>query len=245
MAKAFLGKSVRSDWFFLDKDRFHGNGPSRLFFFWSKVSKFKICNQDSVKMWMLLFFTARLPEKAKKIEIFGEISPKTGIETNIQSERVLSHWRSVNSWCRNRLWCLKAVCKQQSHHTHLHGHIAWAFSCLINMTDSRKVPSKNLLKPNQFAAERVSHRFHNFTQQYKNSQNTIVVTEESSVNCKRERKSKTTVNLNPHLYKRSFSINSRPYQQIEDKMSEKKIIMSRKTNLCNGEKSFYFFYDEN
>lgn len=162
---------------------------------------------------MLPFFTARLPEKAKNIEIFGEISPKTGIKkTNIQSERVLSHWRSVNSWCRNRLWCLKAVCKQQSHHKHLHGHIAWAFSCLINMTDSRKVPSKNLLKPNQFAAERVSHRFHNFTQQYKNSQNTIVVTEESSMNCKRERNSKTTVNLNLHLYKRSFSINLRPYQ---------------------------------
>ena len=30
MAKAFLGKSVRSDWFSLDKGRFHGNTPSRL-----------------------------------------------------------------------------------------------------------------------------------------------------------------------------------------------------------------------
>ena len=166
---------------------------------------------------------------------FSKISPKTGVKkTNFQSERVLSYWRSVNSWCslRNRLWCLKsifdaskAVCKQQSHHTHLHGHIALAFLCLINTTDSRKVPSKNLLKPNQFAAERVSHRFHSFTQQYKNSQNTIVVTEEPSMNYKRERRRKTTVNVKLHLDKLSFSINFQMYplnrrQNVRNKNDE-------------------------
>ena len=29
--------------------RFHGNGPTHVFLFWSKASKFKICNQNSEK----------------------------------------------------------------------------------------------------------------------------------------------------------------------------------------------------
>ena len=70
MVKPVLGKSVRSDWFFLGRDFAvrHGNGPSRLFLFWSKAGKFKICDQNSEKeMWILSFFM-KLPEKAKKIE---------------------------------------------------------------------------------------------------------------------------------------------------------------------------------
>ena len=32
---------------FCSTDRFHGNGPIRVFLFWSESGKFKICNQNS------------------------------------------------------------------------------------------------------------------------------------------------------------------------------------------------------
>ena len=53
-------------------DRFHGNGPTRVFLFWSEAGKFKICNQKSEKknLWILSFFTVKLPQEARKIEIF-------------------------------------------------------------------------------------------------------------------------------------------------------------------------------
>ena len=34
---------------FCSTDRFHENGPIRVFFFWSEAGKFKICNQNSEK----------------------------------------------------------------------------------------------------------------------------------------------------------------------------------------------------
>ena len=34
---------------FCSTDRFHGNGPIRVFLFWSEAGKFNICNQDSQK----------------------------------------------------------------------------------------------------------------------------------------------------------------------------------------------------
>ena len=54
MANPVLGNSLCSDWFFsrsgfCSTDRFHGNGPIRVFLFWSKAGKFNICNQDSEK----------------------------------------------------------------------------------------------------------------------------------------------------------------------------------------------------
>ena len=52
MANPVLGKSLCPDWFFLGQD-----------FAVRTVSKFKICNQNSEK-------TVKLPEEAKKIEIF-------------------------------------------------------------------------------------------------------------------------------------------------------------------------------
>ena len=56
---------------FCSTDRFHGNGPTHVFLFWSEAGKFKICNQNSEKnLWILSFFTVKLPEEAKKIEIF-------------------------------------------------------------------------------------------------------------------------------------------------------------------------------
>ena len=56
---------------FCSTDRFRGNGPIRVFLFWSKAGKFKIWNQNSEKkVWILSFFTLKLLEEAKKIEIF-------------------------------------------------------------------------------------------------------------------------------------------------------------------------------
>ena len=57
MANPVLGKSLCSDWFFLGQDfavrtvsmgtdRFHGNGPIRVFLSWSEAGKFKICYQS-------------------------------------------------------------------------------------------------------------------------------------------------------------------------------------------------------
>ena len=59
---------------FYSTDRFHGNGPIRVFLFWSKAGKFKICNQDSEKkVWKFSFFTLKLPAEAKKIENFPKL----------------------------------------------------------------------------------------------------------------------------------------------------------------------------
>ena len=67
---------------FCSTDRFHGNGPTRVFLFWSKAGKFKICNQDSEKkVWKLSFFTLKLPAEAKKIEIFPKF--QRWMKTNI------------------------------------------------------------------------------------------------------------------------------------------------------------------
>ena len=58
---------------FCSTDRFHGNGPIRVFLFWSEAGKFKICNQNmEKKVWIMSFFTLKLSEEAKKIEIFSK-----------------------------------------------------------------------------------------------------------------------------------------------------------------------------
>ena len=44
---ALLGFFSRSG--FCSTDRFHGNGLTRVFLFWSEAGKFKICNQISDK----------------------------------------------------------------------------------------------------------------------------------------------------------------------------------------------------
>ena len=57
--------------------------PIRVFLFWSKAGKLKICNQDSEKkVWKLSFFTLKLPAEAKKIEIFPKFRRWTK-KTNI------------------------------------------------------------------------------------------------------------------------------------------------------------------
>ena len=61
MAKPVLGKSVRSDWFLLGRDFAVRTVSitSRVFLFWSKASTFKICNQNSEKKIVDIFFLHR------------------------------------------------------------------------------------------------------------------------------------------------------------------------------------------
>ena len=85
---------------FCSTDRVHGNGPRRVFLFWSKAGNFKIAIRTAKKkMWTLSFFIAKLPEKAKKIEIllrFQRWMKKTNI---LLASSVLS-WTSGNFWFR-------------------------------------------------------------------------------------------------------------------------------------------------
>ena len=53
---------------FCSTDFIHGNGPTRVFLFWSEAGKFKISYQISEKKKTVNM--VKLPEKAKKIEIF-------------------------------------------------------------------------------------------------------------------------------------------------------------------------------
>ena len=74
MAKPVLGKSVRSDWFFLGRDF----AVRTVSMEWSKTCIFVLEQSRQIqnlqpkqreKMGTLSFFKAKLPEKAKKIEI--------------------------------------------------------------------------------------------------------------------------------------------------------------------------------
>ena len=86
---------------FCSTDRFHGNGPSRVFLCWSKAGKFKICNQNSEKkIWILSFFKAKLPKKAKKFEFLLRFQ-RWMKKTNILRARSVLSWTSGNFWCRN------------------------------------------------------------------------------------------------------------------------------------------------
>ena len=49
-------------------DRFHGNGPIRVFLSWSEAGKFKICHQNSKKKSVKK--KPKISEEAKNIEIF-------------------------------------------------------------------------------------------------------------------------------------------------------------------------------
>ena len=106
MAKPVLGKSVRSDWFLLGRDFARRTVSMETvqdvyFCFGVKpaTSKFAITTAKK-KVWTLSFFIAKLPEKAKKIEIllsFQRWMKKTNI---LRASSVLS-WTSGNFWLRN------------------------------------------------------------------------------------------------------------------------------------------------
>ena len=75
MANPVLGKSLRSDWFFLGQD-FAVRTVSMetvqpvYFCFGAKPANSKFATKTAKKRWILSFFTVKLPEEAKKIEIF-------------------------------------------------------------------------------------------------------------------------------------------------------------------------------
>ena len=74
MAKPVLGKSVRADWFLLGRDfavRTVSMETVQAVYFCFEFSR-QIQNlqpKKRKKMWTLSFFIAKLPEKAKEIEI--------------------------------------------------------------------------------------------------------------------------------------------------------------------------------
>ena len=107
MAKPVLGKSLCSYWFFLGQD-FALRAVSMemaqpvFFCFGAKPANLKFATKTAKKqkkMWILSFFTAKLPEKAKKIDFFRKFQRSWGRQTF--SKRVLLSWRSGNFWCRN------------------------------------------------------------------------------------------------------------------------------------------------
>ena len=70
MAKLVLSKTVHSDRFFLGRDFAVRNAVQAMYFcFGAKPANSKFATKTVKKMWILLFFTAKSAEKAKKIEI--------------------------------------------------------------------------------------------------------------------------------------------------------------------------------
>ena len=75
MAKPVLGKSVRSDWFFLGRDfavrTFSMETVQAVYFCLEQSRQIQTLQpKQRKKMWILLFFIAKLQEKVKKIAEF-------------------------------------------------------------------------------------------------------------------------------------------------------------------------------
>ena len=85
---------------FCSTDRFHENSPSRVFPFEQSRQIQKFGPKQRKKKWILSFFSAKPPEKAKKIEILQRFQ-RCMKKTNTVSEWVLLSWRSGNVWYRN------------------------------------------------------------------------------------------------------------------------------------------------
>ena len=73
MAKLVLSKTMHSDWFFLGQDFAVRNAVQAVYFcFGAKLANSKFATKTVKKMWILLFFTAKSAEKAKKISKMDE-----------------------------------------------------------------------------------------------------------------------------------------------------------------------------
>ena len=75
MTKPVLGKSVRSDWFFLCRDfavriASMETVQAVYFCFGAKPANSKIATKTAKENGILSFFTAKLPEKTKKIKFY-------------------------------------------------------------------------------------------------------------------------------------------------------------------------------
>ena len=96
----------QADWFFLGRDFAH---MVRTTWKRSKPCIFVLEQSRQIqtlqlkqqkKMWILSFFIAKLPEKAKKIEILLRFQ-RWMTKTNILRARSILSWTSGNFWCRN------------------------------------------------------------------------------------------------------------------------------------------------
>ena len=101
MAKPVLGKSVRSDWFFLGRDfavrtvsmkTVQGSKPCSFVLEQSRQIQ-NLQPKQRKKMWILSFFIAKLPEKNKNIEILLRFQ-RWMKKTNILRVRSVLFWTS-------------------------------------------------------------------------------------------------------------------------------------------------------
>ena len=102
MAKPVLDKSVRSDCFLLARDTVVRTETVQAvyFCFGAKPANSKFATKTAKKMWILSFFIAKLPEKAKKIEIFLRFQRWMERTNFLRASSVLS-CTSGNFWFRN------------------------------------------------------------------------------------------------------------------------------------------------
>ena len=105
MANPVLGKSLCSDWFFLGQDFAVRTGKRSNPCIFALEQSRQIQNlqpkQRKKNCELLSSFTAKLPEKAKKIEIFPKFQ-RWMKKTNILQARFIILKISGNFWCRKR-----------------------------------------------------------------------------------------------------------------------------------------------
>ena len=103
MANPVLGKSlwlVLSWSGFCSTDRFHGNGLTHVFLFWSEADKFKVCNQNSKKSCEYCHSSQwNYQQKLRRLKIFRNF--KDWWRRQTFSKRVLLSWRYWNFWCKS------------------------------------------------------------------------------------------------------------------------------------------------
>ena len=101
---------------FCSTDRFHGNGPTCVFLFWSEAGKFKICYQNSEKKETvnIVILHIEATRRSKKIEIFPKFQrwmKKTNIRKCKPPEvhftirnRMPYNKQLTNRACSGRTW---------------------------------------------------------------------------------------------------------------------------------------------
>ena len=86
---------------FCSTDRFQRSKQAVHFCFWALSWQFQNFQpKRRNKMWILSFSIAKLPEKAKRIEILVRFQRWWMKKKNILRERSVLSWTSGNFWCR-------------------------------------------------------------------------------------------------------------------------------------------------
>ena len=98
-------RQIRAFWLVLSRsgfcstDRFQRSKPC-IFVLEHLAGNFKICKNLRNKMWILSFFIAKLPEKAKRIEILVRFQRWMKRKNILRERSVIFSWTSGNFWCR-------------------------------------------------------------------------------------------------------------------------------------------------